>query len=503
MDQTKSIPKFYDGRSVLITGATGFMGKVLVEKLLRSCPDVREIFVLMRPKKGLSIDNRVRQLLTLPLFDRLKKENPSVLDKVIPIEGDTIKEGLGIPDFERKVLIERVSVVFHVAASVRFDDPLKTAVFTNTRSTRDMCILAAQMKKLVIFMHVSTTYNQADKPVVEEKLYPCEVDWKKTIKIVETINEELLKTFTPKYLGSFPNTYTFTKRMAEQVVSDYSHVIPAVVFRPSIVIATMDEPMPGWVDNFNGPTGLMVGGGKGVLRTVYGDPQLRADFIPVDVAIKAMIIASWKRGIRTITKDPSVHVYNCSSADMKNVSVEEIKRMALICASKNPLEGIIWAPSITYTTNNLYYFASVLLFHLLPGLVLDFILYLSGHKPMLVKLQRRVYIANTALSYFLTHEWEFKNANLFGLLSEVSEADSKNFLFDFASIDVSYYFENCLIGAKKYLLNEKPTDSSVAKRHLTRMIWIDKIFKGLLLLFFIWILYAFDFYSYVMNSVFI
>lgn len=47
-------------------------------------------------------------------------------------------------------------------------------------------------------MHVSTTYNQADKPVVEEKLYPCDVDWKKTIKIVETVNEELLKTFTPK-----------------------------------------------------------------------------------------------------------------------------------------------------------------------------------------------------------------------------------------------------------------------------------------------------------------
>lgn len=80
----------------------------------------------------------------------MRKERPSAIDKVVPIEGDTMKEGLGIPDFERKVLIERVSVVFHVAASVRFDDPLKAAVFTNTRSTRDMCILAAQMKKLVV-----------------------------------------------------------------------------------------------------------------------------------------------------------------------------------------------------------------------------------------------------------------------------------------------------------------------------------------------------------------
>ncbi|XP_057334726.1 fatty acyl-CoA reductase 1-like [Microplitis mediator] len=499
MDQTNSIPAFYAGKSVFITGATGFMGKVLVEKLLRSCPEVREIFVLMRPKKGISIDNRVRQLLSLPLYDRLRKERPSAIDKVVPIEGDTMKEGLGIPDFERKVLIERVSIVFHVAASVRFDDPLKAAVFTNTRSTRDMCILAAQMKKLVSFMHVSTTYNQADKPVVEEKLYPFDTDWKKTIKIAETLDEELLKTFTPKFLGSFPNTYTFTKRLAERVISDYSHAIPAVVFRPSIVISTLKEPVAGWVDNFNGPVGLMVGGGKGVLRVVYGDPKLRADFIPVDVAIKAMIVASWKRGIKTITRDPSVHVYNCSSADMKNLSVDEIKRMALLCASKNPLEGIIWRPSISYTTNNLYYYTLVLLTHLLPALLLDAILTLSGHKPMLAKLQRRVYIANTALSHFLTHEWQFKNENMFGLISDVSPSDLEDFQFDYATFDVAYYFQNCLTGAKKYLLNEKLDNTSATRSHLNRMTWIDRIFKGLLFLSITWFIYEYDIHSYILN----
>lgn len=101
-----------------------------------------------------------------------------------------------------------------------------------------------------------------------------------------------------RYLGNFPNTYTFTKRLAEQIVNDYSHVIPAIIFRPSIVISTMTEPMPGWVDNFNGPVGIMIGGGKGVLKVVLSDPGLSADFIPVDVAIKAMITASWKRGLK-------------------------------------------------------------------------------------------------------------------------------------------------------------------------------------------------------------
>ena len=59
-------------------------------------------------------------------------------------------EALGLPPLERKVIIERVSIVFHVAANVRFDDSLKHATFVNTRSTRDICILSAQMKKLVV-----------------------------------------------------------------------------------------------------------------------------------------------------------------------------------------------------------------------------------------------------------------------------------------------------------------------------------------------------------------
>lgn len=47
-----SIPEWFSGKSVFITGATGFMGKVLVEKLLRDCPDVAQLYLLIRPKRG-------------------------------------------------------------------------------------------------------------------------------------------------------------------------------------------------------------------------------------------------------------------------------------------------------------------------------------------------------------------------------------------------------------------------------------------------------------------
>jgi len=56
------IQEFYKGRSVLITGATGFCGKSLLEKLLRSCADVGKIYLLMRPKKDEDISTRLRKL---------------------------------------------------------------------------------------------------------------------------------------------------------------------------------------------------------------------------------------------------------------------------------------------------------------------------------------------------------------------------------------------------------------------------------------------------------
>ena len=83
------IADYFNGKTILITGATGFMGKALVQKILRSCPDVSTIYVVVRPKKGIPPQERWEQITKLPVR-RLKcytASLPRVPFKSYPLQG--------------------------------------------------------------------------------------------------------------------------------------------------------------------------------------------------------------------------------------------------------------------------------------------------------------------------------------------------------------------------------------------------------------------------------
>lgn len=222
----------------------GFMGKVLIEKLLRSAPDLNRIYVLIRAKKNKSPEERLEDLKKIPVFNRLREECPDSFKKLYAVDGDVTELGLGF-SAESLKMMENVSVIFHSAASVRFDDPLKSAILMNTRGTVEVMKFAETLKGIRAVLHVSTTYCNPDKKVVEEFIYPANGDWRVAIKMAERFDEDTLNALTQKYTNREPNTYTFTKGLAEQVVKDYSERLPVIIYRPSIVVSALDEPMPG------------------------------------------------------------------------------------------------------------------------------------------------------------------------------------------------------------------------------------------------------------------
>lgn len=57
------------------------------------------------------------------------------------------------------------------------------------------------------------------------------------------------------------------------------------------MIGTYREPVRGWIDNVYGPTGIIVGAGTGVLHAYYLNPRRRADLMPVDIVVNALICA--------------------------------------------------------------------------------------------------------------------------------------------------------------------------------------------------------------------
>jgi fatty acyl-CoA reductase len=86
----------------------------------------------------------------LQIFDWLRKERPEALNKVVPVCGDITLHELGISPADQKILADSVSVVFHSAATVKFDEALKLSVGMNIMGTKRIVQLCHKMVKLEV-----------------------------------------------------------------------------------------------------------------------------------------------------------------------------------------------------------------------------------------------------------------------------------------------------------------------------------------------------------------
>lgn len=480
-----TIPEWLRDRNVLVTGATGFMGKVLVSKLLLTCPNIGKIFILIREKKGVDPQNRLKQLLQQEPFRILVENHPERLKKIVVINGDTTIEGLGLSSANKDLLIKEVSVIFHMAANVRFDLPLKTAVNMNTRGTANVLAVAKQFENLHSFIHVSTAYCHCGEEILEERAYPTSISPEKIFSLVDSMNDDILEAVTPKLIGDQPNTYAFSKALSEALVTECG--LPAGVARPSIVTASWKEPVPGWIENMNGPTGLMIGAGKGVIRSMLCSPDYLTDIMPCDLAVNATIALAWKVGIEQPTEPIFMNVTESGKNPISwRFALETGRKHAL----ENPFSGPLWYPGGGFTTSKIIHWLSVLFLHIIPAYLLDALFIVTGNKPFLVKVQGRVTSGLELLQYYTTKEWTFRNDIMRDLQSSLSPSDREIFFMDTKAICWDKYLLSYILGTRKYCLKDDPSTLPRARRVFTYLYYADLCLRIALSIFVGWFIYS-------------
>ncbi|KAF0772958.1 fatty acyl-CoA reductase wat-like [Aphis craccivora] len=446
------IPETFRNGTVLVTGSTGFLGKILVEKILRTCP-IKKIAVLVRNKKGINANQRVADIYKQAVYDRLRSEKPDFIDLIKIIEGNLEDSSMGLITVNRDWIIENVNFVFHCAATIKFNETLESASKINILGTEKLLSLATQMKNLKGFVHVSTAYSHCPRNEIKEQYYPV------PIKAKELKNMFGLDDSTPRILEDWPNTYCLTKAIAENLVLINGIHLPISIFRPSIIGCTKSEPDPGWLENMNGPSAIVAGVMTGFLRTVPIVRNKITDIVPADYTINALISVMWD----TVNSVESPLLWGRYIEEMNGHYHEA-----------PPLQSMWYMFCIFYTD---LWIGKILrfLFHRIPATFVDFLLIVCGKTPKMLKMYVKTECMIDLLYVFTTRQWKFDNSNTRELWSLLSQDDRNTFWYSLEEFDWASYIKVYFYGIRKHVLHEELSNVDTATVKNQKLFWLHQL----------------------------
>lgn len=181
-------------------------------------------------------DKNVLFLLHLQLYDRVRKLDPDFMQKLIGVVGDCELPGLGLSNEDRQLLIDNVSIIFHAAATVNFDERLSLSLKINVMGTQGVVDICRRVKKLDAFVHVSTAYSNSHlKTTIEEKIYEVQsLGGPEALQLLKMVGDEKMDAISDELVKGYPNTYCFTKNLAEDLIAKEAMGLPVAIFRPAI-----------------------------------------------------------------------------------------------------------------------------------------------------------------------------------------------------------------------------------------------------------------------------
>lgn len=341
------------GKQVLLIGVTGFIGKVWLTTLLENLPEIGKIYLLIRRQRSTSALRRFEKIVEeSPVFERFHKRYGDALagflgERIEVVEGDVTRPGLGLEADVRVRLSRGLDLVVNSSGLTEFNPDLREALATNVDATAHILDFVRGCDHAAL-LHLSTCYvagaregrvpeeacahytparvagfdalregraldeqvkqavARSESPEVTEELRRQALNKSSRAKYLD---EATLESHLPRYRSrwlrnylteagtrrahelGWPNTYTFTKSLAESLLQTLGTDLRVAIVRPSIVETSIDKPFRGWNEGVNtsAPLSYLLGT---YFRQLPTNERKCLDLIPVDLVCQGMTLVA-------------------------------------------------------------------------------------------------------------------------------------------------------------------------------------------------------------------
>ncbi len=346
-----SVRETLASKKILLVGVTGFIGKVWLTVLLNDLPEIGKVYLLIRRQRTATAQQRFERIVSeSPAFDALHERYGDGLGKFLDerievVEGDISQPGIGLAAETQARLQRTLDLVVNSSGLVDFNPDLREALATNVAATAHLLDFIRGSEHAGL-LHLSTCYvaGARDGRVTEElranytpahlEDFDADREWQsleEMIRKVEARSEsaELTAALRRQALGKragaknlpgneldtlirrnrarwmrnrlakvgtrrarrlgWPNTYTFTKSLAESLIAVRGADLPVAVVRPSIVETSIQQPFRGWNEGINtsAPLSYLLGT---YFRQLPTNERKCLDVIPVDLVCRGMTL---------------------------------------------------------------------------------------------------------------------------------------------------------------------------------------------------------------------
>ena len=346
-----SVKRALATKHVMLIGVTGFIGKVWLTNTLLELPEIGRIYLLIRRQKSNPAEQRFEKMVEeSPVFDPLFERYGAGLadffrEKIEVVEGDVTQPGLGLMAETARRLHRDLDVIVNSSGLTDFNPDLREALATNTDAAANV-VEFVRTSDHAGLLHLSTCYVAGEHDGrVAERLIPnytprrsadfdAEQEWRNLHELIKqteaqaesaevsaglrmqalarehaakdlqgtALENQIRKnrirwlknclteegTRRAKELG-WPNTYTFTKSLAESLIVKYGAGLPIAIVRPAIVETSVAKPFKGWNEGINTSASLSYLLGT-YFRQLPSNESKRLDIIPVDAVCNGMTL---------------------------------------------------------------------------------------------------------------------------------------------------------------------------------------------------------------------